>query len=288
MILVTGADGIVGRSLCKVLKNSNRKFLPVIRTLKKDSPENALVADLANCDLVESLADYEIDSIVHLAAAVPHSTYYPDNTESANKTRAMDRNVCNLREKISVPLIYMSTCGLYDRTIRKIKTEDDTSLIKVESDYFSAKLDGEKLFSNQKDVAILRLSAPVGLGLKSSVVLHKFISSAVSDSVINIWGSGSREQNFIDVRDVSALILKILDQPSSCLLNVAGRSISMSELAKEIVKLVGKGKIKYSDQVDPREGETANYSIEKAKHLYDWNPEISIVDSCNQIINIEF
>lgn len=288
MILVTGADGIVGRSLSKVLTEANIKFLPIVRTLSSWTPKNALTIDLANTDLKDCLDDYKITSIVHLAAAVPHSTYYPDNIDSANKTRAMDLNVYNLYEKLNVPLIYMSTCGLYDRSVNKIKIEDDPSLIKIESDYFAAKYDGERLFLNKKNVAILRLAAPIGAGLKSSVVLHKFISSAISDSIIHIWGSGSREQNFIDTRDVADLILKILDRPSSCLLNVAANSISMLELAKIIIELVGKGAIKYADQEDPREGETASYSIEKAKQLYDWNPKISIVDSCGFIITSEF
>jgi nucleoside-diphosphate-sugar epimerase len=204
-------------------------------------------------------------------------------------TRSLDRNVHVLQEHLDVPVIYMSTCGLYDRSLEATKHEDDTSQIKIESPYFSAKADGERLFEGNRRATLLRLSAPIGPGLKPTVVLSRFIMAARTQTPIPIWGSGSREQNFIDVRDVADLILKVLADPQPCTLNVAGRSpTTMTNLAKTVIATVGTGSYEFSGIADPHEGETARYSISKARDLYDWWPKHDLTASCELVVNEDF
>ena len=286
MILVTGADGIVGRAVCSVLKLARLEFVPLVRQRQSVTAENAIVSDLSDASVLGILSRYDITSIVHLAAAVPHSVDYPDTEVSAELTKRMDRNIFALQQQLRIPVVYMSTCGLYDRSLPTVKFEDDRSVIKIESPYFAAKFEGEKLFSAATCPTILRLSAPVGPGLKPSLVLSRFILAAQSSSSIEIWGSGDREQNFIDVRDVADLILRVIKNPKTCTLNVAGSNpITMSELANVVVDLVGRGSIEYSSKADPREGETARYSIQNAAMLYGWSPKNSIHESCKLVLN---
>jgi len=289
MIVVTGSDGIVGRALCLALRLEAIPFLPITHRRKPHTDPDALVLDLTeNILSLEKYCD-DITAIVHLAAAVPHSTDYPDNETSAGKTRCMDINILSLQKHTNAQLIYMSTCGLYDRTLAAVKHEDDASVIRIESPYFSAKLEGENLLAGGRRTTILRLSAPVGHGLKPSVVLSRFITMARSGAPIQIWGNGCREQNFIDVRDVADLIIKVLAKPQPCTINVAAIvPTTMVELAKTVVKVVGKGSFEYSDQVDPRDGETARYSIAKARELYGWSPKYDLESLCRLLLKEKF
>jgi UDP-glucose 4-epimerase len=289
MIIVTGSDGIVGRALCLALRSDSIPFLPITHRRKLHTDPAALVADLTeNILSLEKYCD-DITAIVHLAAAVPHSTDYPDNEISAEKTRCMDNNISSLQKLTNAQVIYMSTCGLYDRSLGVVKHEDDASAIRIESPYFSAKLKGERLFKDSQLATILRLSAPVGPGLKPSVVLCRFIMAARSGKPIQIWGSGSREQNFIDVRDVADLIMKVLLAPHPCTINVAAKvPTTMVDLGIAVVKAVGKGSFEYSGQFDPRDGETARYSISKAWELYGWSPKYELADSCRLLLNEKF
>lgn len=286
MILVTGADGIVGRAICRALIAASKTFLPVVHRRRITTHENAYVTDLSRPDSLDGLKSDDIDAIVHLAAAVPHSSNYPDNERSADVTRRMDRNVRSFQKLLNIPAIYMSTCGLYDRSLPMIKHEDDASKIKFETPYFAAKLEGEKLFGNGPQTIIMRLSAPIGPGQKAGVVVSRFIAVARKSNPIQIWGTGSREQNFIDVRDVADLIMKSLASPRQCIINVASESpTTMIDLAKTIVNVLGKGSIEFSQTPDPRDGETARYSVERAMAYYDWSPKYLLADSCRLIQN---
>jgi nucleoside-diphosphate-sugar epimerase len=280
MILVTGADGIVGRAVCVALRQNNIDYIPVVRSKKHRTEKHAVIFDISNDDSFNAFKNLELDCIIHLAAAVPHSSHYPDTEKSADITRSIDRNIFKLQSSFKVPLIYMSSCGLYDRKIDTIKTEDDVSLLKIESPYFKAKLDGEMLFSQNPDSTILRLSAPVGEGLKPLLVLSRFIVAA---------REGNREQNFIDAKDVSSLILEIIKKPGNTILNVAGREpVTMLKLAETVINVIDNGDISFSEKIDPREGETANYSLDKVKKLYNWCPEISLTNSIKLIANEDF
>ncbi len=289
MILVTGSDGIVGRGICKKLQELSIPFMPLTHRPKEYTSNKALVIDLAND--IDSLTPYrhEISGIVHLAAAVPHSISYPDNDISADMTRRIDQNIHAFQKQSGASLIYMSTCGLYNRLTSNTKYEDDHDSISVSSPYFSAKADGESLFLSQGTSTILRLAAPVGVGLKPQLVLSRFISTARENGVINIWGSGSREQDFIDTVDVADLIVRVLKKPKRTIINVAtGMPVTMMKLAKKVVEVVEKGSIKISPKIDPSDGETARYSISRAKDYYAWKPQCTLEDSIYKLIPENF
>lgn len=289
MIVVTGADGVVGRAVCNRLNANGAPFIPVVRQRREFTAVGAYVMDLSHNDGLAALQESNISGIIHLAAAVPHSSYYPDNEQSAALTRAMDGNVLSFCKCLEIPVIYMSTCGLYDRANSAIKYENDDSQIKIESPYFAAKRDGEKMFSSESPAVILRLAAPVGPGLSAGLVVSRFLSAARADASIRIWGSGAREQAFVDVRDVADLVCSAIVEPRAGVFNVAGnKPTTMVELAETVLGVVGKGSIEYSDRSDPREGETARYSITKVYEAYGWKPRRGLADSCKSIIEEDF
>lgn len=289
MILVTGSDGLVGRGLCKKLQESGVPFLPVTHRHKPHTLPQALLVDLANDRGALFKHMGKFSAIVHLAAAVPHNANYPDNEASADCTRRMDRNIRYLQQQTGVPVIYMSTCGLYDRSTGDLKHEDDRSQVIVSSPYFAAKADGEALFLSDGTSTVLRLAAPVGAGLKPQLVLSRFVATARANGTIKIWGNGSREQDFIDTADITELILSVLDQPKTTVLNAAsGVPTTMAQLAETVIAVVGAGAIERADQSDPRDGETARYSISRARECYGWIARRSLDESVVSLIEEDF
>jgi UDP-glucose 4-epimerase len=288
LIVITGADGIVGRAICALLRAEAVDFLPIVRTRKVYTHPNALVLNLADSAEVSILPAQRIKAIVHLAAAVPHSSYYPDNAESAQLTCSIDQNLLAYSRRVDCPVVYMSTCGLYNKSSTDLKVED-SSEIGIQSPYFGAKYQGEKLFSNEALAVILRLAAPIGPGQKASVVLSRFLMAGRRNAPLRLWGSGKREQNFIDVRDVARLIHQTILHPKDGVLNVASeKPTTMFDLATSVVKVLQMGTVVFDDRVDPREDETARYSIQKAYELYGWTPIYSLEDSIKMIAEEEF
>jgi nucleoside-diphosphate-sugar epimerase len=278
MILITGATGIVGRAVCKYLEEICIPYMPLTHIRKKNDPIGSLEADLTDEKVFEKFYFDNVHVIVHLAAAVPHDIKYPDTTLSANKTKKIDENIFKLQQLTGARVIYMSTCGLYDRNTKYTKIETDK--LNATTPYFIAKERGEHLFNTLGNAVILRLSAPLGEGLKSHLVAMKFVRTVQSNLPIKIWGSGLREQDFIDVEDIASLIAKIILSTETGTFNVAsGRATTMLDLAEKVVSVLRQGKIELTDTPDPNEGGTARFSIRKTKQIFDWMPKITLEQS---------
>lgn len=289
MIVVTGAGGLVGRAVCAELYAQGMNMSPVVRKHPNGLYKDPLIMDLSkDQDLVKYIKDV-VSGVIHLAAAVPHSATYPDTEESANVTRQIDNNLLSAVKEWGCPVVYMSTCGVYDRSSPVIKHENDVEQIKIESPYFSAKYDGEAKFSTDSEAVILRLAAPIGVGLKAGLVVSRFVELARKNQVLQVWGTGMREQNFVDARDVAKIVIKAIRNPHEGVFNVASKQlITMRGLAQQVVEVVGLGRVEFPGVRDPRDDETARYSITLAQKIYGWVPQISLEDSLRNIAKIEF
>lgn len=280
-ILVTGASGIVGQVLVQNLIKQKYNVTILSNKVNEFYGPQMLIGDLTDYSLLKCLERTEIDSIIHLAASVPHNPKYSAE-DNYSITTKIDKNISMLQREKAAHTVYMSTCGLYDRNIRFEKTEQDSTV--VYSPYFQAKLEGEELFQANEKSTIVRLSAPIGLRLLDHLVLGKFVKSATLNKSLFIWGQGAREQNFIDCQDVSEMLLKCIEQKPSGVFNCASpKAIDMKSLAELVVKIFGSGKVEIQNTPDPLEGETANYSIAKAKHRLGWSPKLTIAQSLERI-----
>jgi UDP-glucose 4-epimerase len=286
VILVTGANGVVGRAVCAHLTDVQVPFLPLVHSKEGHTPKNAIVGDLTEATVLGGISG--ITAVVHLAAAVPHTPDYPDTRRSAEMTRMMDRVVYDFCCAQDLPAVYMSTCGLYDRTNPARKRETDQHLIKAVSPYFEAKLAGESLFTALASFTVLRLAAPVGPGLPLSLVLSRFLFAAFRGQAVEVWGTGKREQSFIDVRDVASIVLKAVASPACSTINVAASGpTSMLELAQTAVNAMGQGVVKLNGASDPNEGHFADFSIQAAERVFGWRPTIQLEDSCRYLLSVE-
>lgn len=272
-IVVTGASGIVGRAVLAALRGSGESVAPVVHGRTEDPDAIGLDLARAESDLVEHISAPE--AVVHLAAAVPHAARHGDTELAADTTRRIDETVHRACSIWGCPAIYASTCGLYDRRDPRIK--DETAPVSGASPYFRAKLDGERLMSGLPATCVMRISAPVGPGLRRGVVLAKFIERARAGQPIEVWGSGRREQDFVAAEDIAAFVKLALSRRARGVFNVAsGSPVTMRALAEAVVEAVGRGSVQSSGADDPLDGETARYSIDHAAQALGWHPRVPL------------
>jgi UDP-glucose 4-epimerase len=281
-VLVTGAGGIVGRAVAAAFEQDGWSVEGIVHRPSRFAP-GARVIDLATIDDLTRLVPARPDAIVHLAAAVPHSKDYPDSPESAALTRRMDQVVLAAARQWDCQLVYASSCGLYCRDEPSAKSEE-APIKDWGSPYFAAKAAGEAACGNYDKATILRISGPIGPGLRANVVMARFIATAREDKAITLWGSGRREQDFIDARDLAQLILIVVKQAAQGIFNAAsGHTATMWELAETVVKRIGGGGIALSGQPDPNESIYARYDIRKAKRVLGWEPRHSLADMVDSV-----
>lgn len=286
-VFVTGAGGIVGRHLVESLSLGGHSVYATARLpLSPPLPsKHFLQADLAADNAADKVEAFLSGlkgpiTLVHLAAAVPHNLAYTDEDACGKITRRIDSTISQLQSRLGCRIIYMSSCGLYDRHDRKLKVASSAK-ITASSPYFAAKLAGEKLMLSRGSVTVLRLSAPIGAGIPEALAIRKMARSLHDTGSIHVWGRGTREQDFIDVRDVSAVLTRAALGPARTgIFNLAsGVASSMSDLARALIDALGWGRIIYGN-TDPNEGLSARYDIAATRDAFDWRPEILLKSSC--------
>ena len=281
-ILITGAAGIVGRAVATAFEHEGWSVYRMVHRPSRLALDAQIVDLAAEDDLTRRVAERP-DAIVHLAAAVPHSKDYPDTPDSAALTRKMDGNVLKAARAWNCLLVYASSCGLYCRDEPEIKSE--TAPIKDwGSPYFAAKAAGEAACAEYDNAAMLRISGPIGPGLRAGVVMARFIATARNNKPITLWGSGSREQDFVDARDLARLCLSVVKQRARGIFNAAsGHTATMRELADTVIARIGAGKVAFADQPDPNEKIFARYDVSKAARELGWRPTHGLADMVDTV-----
>jgi len=107
------------------------------------------------------------------------------------------------------------------------------------------------------------------------------------DSII-VWGDGQEERDLLYVSDVLSFIEKAIDKQENQfeLMNVGlGKSISISDLVKKIIKISKKNlKIEY-DISKPTIKTRVSLDCTKAKEKFDWSPKVSLDEGIKKTID---
>ncbi len=270
MIVVTGASGVIGRVLMARFCSDGIEAVGVRRE----------AFDLASGASLATFIGRRPEAVVHLAAAVPHATHYPDSEASAAKTRAADRTVRDAVLEWGCRVVYASTCSLYDKHAATVKVEETPVAVRPDSPYMQTKHEGEKIFGALASHSILRVPAPIGPGLPDTVVAKRFFNQAVAGQTIRVWGTGKREQNYVDVRDIADMFLRAAHSTSLGVFNIsADAPTTMLELAAVMAKVIPRASFELAGVPDPLEQEYTRYSNARAREVLGWVPTASLEDS---------
>lgn len=269
-ILVTGASGLIGSAVRARLVAAGAEVL-TISSRNSEIPD-AIVLDLAQAEppLLDRLLIIKPDAIVHLAAVVPNPSLNSNLDLDADKTRAIDKLIMGFAKQWDVPLIYASGCSLYDAADASWK--DETFPVGANHPYLAAKLEGE-ILATEGSAVVLRIASPYGRNMKPSLVLPRFLGRAMRGETIDVWGTGSREQDFVAVEDIASAVEAALVRYRPGIYNVAsGTPVTMLHLAELVVNVAGKGSVRVGGHIDAQDGQTARYLIAKSKSELNWTP----------------
>lgn len=278
-VLITGSTGLVGKAVINHFQAMGITCLSIGR----DNRCNYVI-DLSqeNLDLAATIP--QPDCVVHLAAAVPRGNHCPDNQTAYRATRWIDRNVLTACRRWDCPVVYASGCSLYRNRGSEWISETDRFKDELASPYLRAKAEGDAEYCAYAPGTVLRISCPIGPGVSRASVFGRFLNQLETTGIITIFGTGSREQDFIDTRDIAASILSVVDRNAQGSFNIAsGSPTTMRFLADILVERFGGGEIIIGQQEDPQEGLTARYSISRANEVLDWHPQYSLQESLNWI-----
>lgn len=276
-VLVTGGAGFIGSHLADALLERGHRVIALdnLSTGSHSNIEHLLgrtdfefvLGSILNADLVDDLASRS-DAIFHLAAAVGVELIVQKPLESLATNIRGSETVFEKAHKYGTKVLVTSTSEIYGKnTSDRLGEEDDRILgspLKSRWSYSEAKAIDEILaytYWKEKglETVIVRLFNTVGPRQTGSygMVIPRFVSQAVRNEAITVYGDGSQTRCFCFVGDVVGALIDLMNHPEAYgkVFNIGGtEEISMTDLAHRITDIAGSSsKIKYVSYEDAYE-----------------------------------
>jgi GDP-4-dehydro-6-deoxy-D-mannose reductase len=306
-VLVTGANGFVGRHLVRHLADCGDAVLGIDlegcsydpSVISKDGEIGGTVAldilDAEKCGRL--ISEFKPEAIYHLAgiAFVPEAENNFDQTLLVNVggTNNIIRP-CHLLQ-LSTTFVYISSAEVYGRVSPGDLPLDESVKVKPANNYSLSKFMGELLihrydqFGFVKSV-ILRPFNHIGAGQNNRFVVSSFayqlsrIARGQSPPVIKV-GNLEVERDFSDVRDVVKGYRRAALSGSGVYNLCSGRSYSIQLILDLLIEISGLDVevTKDSSRVRTAEMPKLYGSYQKAKTELGWNPEFDIKDTLKTV-----
>lgn len=300
-ILVTGGAGFIGSHLCRFLLSKGNEVI-CLDNLFTGAKEN--IKDLMNNpdfefirhDITQPIL-LEVDQIYNLAcpAAPVHYQYNPIKTIKCSTVGMV--NMLGLAKRCKARILQASTSEVYGSPEEHPQKESywgNVNPIGMRSCYDEGKRVAECLCMdyhrmNNVDIRIARIFNTYGpnMALNDGRVIPNFITNALNNKPISVYGDGSQTRSFCYVQDLVEGLYKLMNNE-----NVKGPfnlgnpvEMSMLELAKKIKEITNS-----DSEIDFRElpkddPPKRKPDISLAKQKLDWEPKVSFEEGLKNTID---
>jgi len=295
-IVVTGVSGHVGGAIAARLTEQGHEIIGISRTQPKGTGNNNfkyIQADITSADFLSKVlaVTKTADATVHAAACLDNNL---SNIDVSSVNCFGTQQALLLSQRLNTEaFLYISSLSFLG--IPSIHPITETHPVTPQDLYAASKLYGEQLVSFAQSTTFstisLRVSSPVGPGLKYKRIFRLFIEKALKNEVLELNGKGTRCQDYVDVRDIGQAVEKSLLQKAKGIYNIAsGVPISNLHLAQRCIEVLNsKSEIQFSGKPDAQDEVSWDLSIQKAQEAFDYKPQIpietSIVSLANEILN---
>ena len=298
-ILITGGAGFIGSHLAELLISEGNQVIALdnqstgsAKNLNPSSNLEVIKDSILDSNLVDSLMS-KVTVSFHLAAAlgVKNIVEYP--LESLETNIKGSEIVLNAATKHQVRTLLASSSEVYGKNPNQPLTEDSDRVLgspkvarwsyseaKAVDEFYAFQLNKQK----KLPVTIARLFNTVGPRQSGSygMVLPRFVSAAVSNQPLTVYGDGSQSRTFSAVSDVIAALNELLKSDSAIgdVFNVGGNQlITIKALAEKVIKFTNSNsKIEYKTYkevygADFEEPNSRVPDINKIKSAIGWSPK---------------
>ncbi len=298
-ILITGANGFMGRSLIKnLLQYKDIEILAAVRNIKKTASEKKSNLNFLEVDLIkpESLKKIpkDINTIVHLANSPLTGLVATASRSQFLNNNNITSNLLDYAEETEVTkIIFASSSLIYSGSSASPYTEEAT-MIPLES-LGASKIASESILkanSKSKKIDTISMRVFTAYGPQSRKV--QFIPEAIkkiSSAGQAVFGNPNVMRDFIFIEDVVAAFKKAIFKELNnnfIALNIAsGNSHSIQDVVEKIKSYIDSSKeIVFSKELERDRNTDPDHfvDISLAKEYLDWKPEVSLDEGLKQTI----
>ena len=260
VFLVTGGAGFVGSHLIeRLLGAGNRTIaldnLSTGRTSNLSFAENdprfdLVVGDVTDAPVVEELTK-SVDTVFHLAAAVGVKLILSDAIRSLKTNVSGTETVLQACARHGTKVLIASTSEVYGKSASLPQREDDDVLLGPTSctrwSYAASKMLDEFIglayHRRGLPLVVFRLFNTVGprQSGRYGMVVPRFVSAALRDEPLPVYGDGTQTRCFLHVRDAVDALVRLDRSPMALgqVLNVGStESVTIADLALRVLSAV--------------------------------------------------
>jgi UDP-glucose 4-epimerase len=301
-IVVTGGAGFIGSHLCERLIKMGHELVVLddlstgtrsnLKPLESSPKFEFIQGSILNMELVDSLIT-KADYVFHLAAAVGVFNIVNHPLDSLMTNIRGTENVLESSANSGIPVLLASSSEVYGKnTSDSLKESDDRILgspVTLRWSYSEAKAIDESLayayFVERKlQTRIVRFFNTVGprqLG-RYGMVVPRFVSAALQNEPVTIYGDGSQTRCFAHVYDVVDALVAVAFSENTIgkVVNIGNNfEISIKELADKVIRetesLSEVVYIPYSEAYGAgfEDMERRVPNLELIRQLVDWRPK---------------
>jgi UDP-glucose 4-epimerase len=312
--LVTGGAGFIGSHLCDALikRGDSVVALDNLSTGNKSNVEH-LIGN-SSFELIEgSILDVDtinktvasVDQVLHLAAAVGVFTIVEKPLDSLLTNIRGTENILEASHKQQKEVLIASSSEIYGKNGGGPLSEESDRIIgsplKSRWSYSEAKAIDESMayfyFQEKKlAVRIVRFFNTVGPRQVGhyGMVVPRFVSAALKNEPLTVYGTGSQSRCFCHVYDAVAGVLAVIDSNATLgeAFNIGNdEEITIQDLAQEVIELTGSKsvieKVLYEKAYAPgfEDMQRRVPDISKVKRVVGWTPKLSLDSIITDISN---
>jgi UDP-glucose 4-epimerase len=298
-ILITGGAGFIGSYLSELLTLEGNQVTVLdnqstgsVKNLNPSSNLEVINGSILDSDLVDSLMS-KVTVCFHLAAALGVKNIIEHPLESLETNVKGSEIVLNLATKYQVRTLLASSSEVYGKNPNQPLSEDSDRVLgspkvarwsyseaKAIDEFYAFQLNKQKGLP----VTIARLFNTVGPRQSGSygMVLPRFVSAALSNQLLTVYGDGTQSRTFSAVSDVVMALTGLLKSKSTIgeVFNVGGnQQITIKDLAEKVIKITNSNsQIEYKpySEVYGSDFEEPNSrvpDISKIKDAINWSPQ---------------
>ena len=270
-ILVTGGAGFIGSHLVERLLKDNHEVVIIdtfetgseinIQNILSNSKLSIINGSILDKTLLLEVSK-DVDYIFHLAAAVGVLNIVRSPLKSLYTNIRGTENVLEIADQFALPVFLASSSEVYGKNNSTELVEESDRVLGPTNilrwSYSQAKAIDESLalaykFETKLPVRISRFFNTVGPRQSGEygMVIPRFISAALSNKPITIYGTGNQTRCFIHVSDVVDAVMTIAFAENTIgeIYNIGNPiEISISDLAKKIIRISNSSsEVKYSN-----------------------------------------
>lgn len=306
-ILVTGAAGFIASHVVEQLLSQGHQVLGVDNFLTGNRANLTIALahhnfEFLEADVSQPVAHYlpehrQFEEIYHLASpASPRG--YQDNPIATYLVNGFGTHyLCEYAAKTKATILYSSTSEVYGDPLVHPQPESywgNVSIRGVRACYDESKRFGEMVQTvwarehqvTTKTVRIFNTYGP-RMDPRDGRVFPNFISQALTNKPITVYGDGTQTRSFCFVSDLVNGIIATMqaNETKGDVVNLGNpEEHSMLEMAELIKELTGSNSDIVFEPLPQDDPTRRQPDISKAKALLSWEPTVSLKDGLTQTI----